>query len=217
MRVLIVEDEEDLAQAVKRALEEEGYACDAAADGQEGLFHALNWPYDALVLDLMLPGLPGLELLARLREAGVGTPVLILTARDALADKVHGLDAGADDYLTKPFSLAELLARVRALVRRGAGSPAPRISIGDVEVDTSGRMVRKAGRDVSLTPMEYAVLELLALHRGRLVSRTMIYDHVYDASDPTLSNVVDVYVANLRRKLGRDLIRTRRGEGYLIP
>jgi len=215
MRVLVVEDEPDLARAIARALEEEGFSVDIAADGESGLFNATSWDYDVLVLDLMLPRLDGWTLLERLRRSK-RTPVLVLTARDALPDKLRGLNAGADDYLTKPFELAELVARLRALVRRSAGRPAPLVRIGQVEIDTAARRVRRQGRDVELTPKEYALLELLAFHRGKLVTRTTIYDHIYDEQDDSLSNVVDVYVSNLRRKLGKSLIRTRRGQGYIV-
>ena len=215
MRILVVEDEAELARAVRKALEEEGFAVDVAADGETGLFNALSWDYDAVVLDLMLPRLDGWQVLRRLR-AKKDTPVLILTARDAEVDKVKGLNTGADDYLTKPFGLDELLARLRALIRRAARHPAPGIRLGDVEIDTAARTVRKGGKAVELAPKEYAILELLALRRGTLVTRTMIYDHVYDEDGDTLSNVVDVYVAALRRKLGKDFVKTRRGEGYII-
>ncbi len=215
MRILIVEDEADLARAVRKALEEEGFAVDVAPDGEIGLYNARTWAYDAIVLDLMLPKLDGWEVLRRLR-ATKDTPVLILTARDAAVDKVKGLNTGADDYLTKPFALDELLARLRALIRRAARHPAPRIRLGDVEIDTAARTVRKGGQAVDLAPKEYAVLELLALRRGTLVTRTLLYDHIYDESGDTLSNVVDVYVASLRKKLGKDLVKTRRGEGYIV-
>ncbi|MCI0339613.1 MAG: response regulator transcription factor [Planctomycetales bacterium] len=215
MRVLVVEDEADLARAVGRALEEEGYAVDVATDGEAGLWNAQSWEYDAVVLDLMLPRVPGETVLKRLREKKK-TPVLILTARDGVADRVRGLDAGADDYLVKPFALEELLARVRALVRRGAGEASPVIRLGEVEVDTAAREVRRRGKLVDLAAKEYALVELLALHRGKLVTRTKIYDHIYDQSDPTLSNVVDVYVSNVRKKLGAGFIETRRGEGYIV-
>ena len=215
MRILVVEDEAELARAVRKALEEEGFSVDVAVDGETGLFNALSWDYDAIALDLMLPKLDGWQVLRRLR-AKKDTPVLILTARDAEVDKVKGLNTGADDYLTKPFGLDELLARIRALIRRAARHPAPGIRLGDVEIDTAARTVRKGGKAVELAPKEYAILELLALRRGTLVTRTMIYDHVYDEDGDTLSNVVDVYVAALRRKLGKDFVKTRRGEGYII-
>ena len=217
MRILLVEDEIDLATAVRSALQEDGFACDHAADGEEALFDLTSWPYDAVVLDLMLPRVDGMEVLRRLREGGNKTPVLVLTARDAVADRIRGLDSGADDYLTKPFALGELTARLRALIRRAAGEPNPVIEVGEVRVDTAARAVERDDRPVPLAPKEYALFEMLVLHRGALVTRTMIYDHLYDESDPTCSNVVDVYVANLRKKLGHDLIRTRRGEGYIVP
>ncbi len=214
MRILVVEDEADLASALRRALVEEGFSVDVAPDGESGLFNAESWDYDAILLDIMLPRMDGWQVLKRLR-AKKKTPVLILTARDAVGDKVSGLNTGADDYLTKPFELSELIARVRALIRRSAEKPSPLLKLGTVEVNTAARSVKKSGRAVELTPKEYALVELLALHRGELVTRTMIYDHIYDENDDTLSNVVDVYVSNLRRKLGRDFVETRRGQGYI--
>ena len=215
MRILVVEDEPDLAAALKKALEEEGMSCDVAADGASGLFYAQSWDYDAIVLDLMLPRLDGWEILKRLRKEKT-TPVLILTARDATPEKVRGLDSGADDYLAKPFKLDELLARVRALIRRSAGHPSPVVRLGAVEIDTARRSVRKDGREIALAPKEYALVELLALHRGKLVTRTMIYEHIYDETDDSLSNVVDVYVSNIRKKLGAEFVETRRGLGYVV-
>ena len=215
MRILLVEDEPALGRAVRKAFEEEGFAVDLESDGESGLYAAQGGTYDAVVLDVMLPRLDGWSVLRKLRAARA-TPVLLLTARDAVADRVRGLNGGADDYLTKPFQLDELLARVRALIRRAAGKPSPLLKAGDVEIDTLGRRVRRAGRAVELTPKEYALLEFLAVHAGELVTRTMIYDHIYDDQDDSLSNVVDVYVSNLRRKLGRDLLETRRGEGYVL-
>jgi two-component system OmpR family response regulator len=215
MRVLVIEDETDLRRAVAGALREEGYAVDEAAEGEDGLFKACAWDYDAIVLDLMLPGLDGWELLRRLRRQRK-TPVLILTARDAVADRVRGLDAGADDYLVKPFALGELLARARALIRRAAGAATACLEIGDVVIDTGARVVSRLGQPVALTAREYALVELLALHRGRLVSRSTIYDHLFDENEDSLSNLVDVYVHNVRKKLGKDFITTRRGQGYLI-
>ena len=215
MRVLLIEDESDLLEALVQALREAGYAVDEASDGGDGLFKAAGTDYDAIVLDLMLPGMSGWDLLRELRKSK-STPVLILTARDTLPDRVKGLDAGADDYLTKPFELPELHARLRALIRRGAGQATAVITIGDVTVNTAERIVRKAGQVVALTPTEYALVELLALHRGRLVTRTMIYEHLFDEDNDTLSNLVDVHVANVRRKLGKEFITTRRGEGYQV-
>jgi two-component system OmpR family response regulator len=216
MRVLVVEDEPDLRSAVSQYLREEGYAVDTAADGADGLFKAQGVPYDAVVLDLMLPRMNGLDVLAKLRAGGSSTPVLVLTARDALADRVRGLDRGADDYLTKPFELAELAARLRALIRRAAGKPSPFVDIGDVRLDTVAKVASKGGEVVALTAREYGLVELLALHRGELVTRTQIYEHLFDEDDDTLSNLVDVHVSNVRRKLGKDFITTRRGLGYLI-
>ncbi|MCI0587089.1 MAG: response regulator transcription factor [Planctomycetes bacterium] len=215
MRILVVEDEPDLSRALRQALEEEGFACDVATDGETAAFDLESWDYDAVCLDLMLPGCDGRTLLARLRERKP-TPVLVLTARDALDDKVALLDAGADDYLTKPFELAELIARLRALIRRAANRPEPALAFGEVRVDTVARAVTRRGRPVALSPKEYAIVEYLARHRGELVTRTMIYGHVYDEREDTLSNVVDVYVSNIRRKLGRDFVRTRRGAGYIV-
>jgi two-component system OmpR family response regulator len=216
MRVLVVEDEPDLVTVLAQALREDGYAVDTATDGADGLFKARGVPYDAIVLDLMLPRMDGLTVLRELRGAGRTTPVLVLTARDALQDRVKGLDGGADDYLTKPFELAELAARLRALIRRAAGKASAVIELGDVSVDTAAKVVRKGGEPAPLTAREYALVELLALHRGELVTRSMIYDHLFDEEDDTLSNLVDVHVSNVRRKLGKDFITTRRGHGYLI-
>lgn len=215
MRVLVVEDEPELLAALARALREEGYAVDEAADGDEGLFKATSWAYDAIVLDLMLPKQTGWDVLARLRPERK-TPVLILTARDTVNDRVRGLDGGADDYLVKPFQLAELLARVRALIRRAAGQSSAEIVLGDVVLDTRARTVLRGGEPIVLTAREYALVELLALHRGRLVSRTEIYEHLFDENEDTLSNLLEVHVSNIRKKLGKDFISTRRGQGYII-
>lgn len=215
MRVLAIEDEPDLLNALVQALREEGYAVDEAADGEEGLYKATTWEYDAVVLDLMLPKLDGLSVLAKLRQTKK-TPVLILTARDAVADRVRGLDCGADDYLIKPFSLIELLARIRALIRRSSGIATSVIEIGDVSIDVSVRQVFKSGQTIPLTAREYALVEFLALRRGQLVDRTAIYEHLFDENDDSLSNLVEVHVHNVRKKLGKDFIVTRRGQGYLI-
>jgi len=197
-------------------LREEGYAIDTAADGRSGLFKATSSPYDAIVLDLMLPQLDGWGVLRELRRAGNAVPVLVLTARDALPDRVRGLDSGADDYLLKPFELAELLARLRALIRRAARTTDSKVEIGDVVVDLSAKQVTKDGEPVSLTAREYALVEFLALHRDELVTRSMIYDHLFDEDDDSMSNLVDVHVHNVRKKLGKDFLVTRRGQGYVI-
>jgi two-component system OmpR family response regulator len=215
MRILVVEDEADLASSLARALRDEGYAVDIAADGVDGLFKAESWDYDAIVLDIMLPKLDGWSLLQKLRQAKK-TPVLMLTARDTSRDRVQGLDSGADDYVVKPFDLPELLARLRALIRRAAGETRNIITIGEVTIDTSGRMVTRAGTPVSLTAREYSLLEYLALHRRKIVTRTTLYEHLFDEDDSTFSNLLDVHVSNLRKKLGSEFITTRRGHGYCI-
>ncbi|HEY5482075.1 MAG TPA: response regulator transcription factor [Verrucomicrobiae bacterium] len=215
MRVLAVEDEPDLLSSLIKALREDGYAVDGAPDGEEGLYKAESYDYDAIVLDIMLTGIDGWELLRRLRKTKK-TPVLMLTARDAVRDRVRGLDTGADDYLVKPFELAELLARLRALIRRSASQAQSRLQIGDVVIDTAARTVMRRGETIALTAREYSLLEFLALHRGKLVTRTTLYDHLFDENDSTLSNLLDVHVFNIRKKLGHDFITTRRGHGYSI-
>jgi len=215
MRILVVEDEPRLLHNLAKALREESYAVDTADNGDDGLFKAETYDYDAIVLDVMLPQLDGWEVLTRLRKQK-RTPVLMLTARDATKDRVRGLDGGADDYLIKPFDLDELLARLRALIRRSAGQVNPKLELGDVTIDTRARSVDRDGQPVALTAREYAILEYLALHRGEVVSRTTLYEHLFDESDDTLSNLVDVHVFSIRKKLGRDLIVTRRGQGYSI-
>lgn len=215
MRILVVEDEPRLLRALTRALCEEGYAVDTAAAGDEGLYKAESSDYDAIVLDVMLPRLDGWEVLERLRKQRP-TPVLMLTARDSSKDRVRGLDTGADDYLVKPFDLPELLARLRALIRRAAGQARSDLELGDVRIDTRARSVARAGQPVTLTAREYAILEYLALHRGEVVSRTALYEHVFDEHNDSLSNLVEVHIFNLRKKLGRGVITTRRGHGYCI-
>jgi len=215
MRVLIVEDEPRLLRNLERGLRDEGYAVDTAADGEEGVFKAENYDYDAILLDVMLPKLDGWEVLARLRKQKT-TPVLMLTARDSHADRVRGLDTGADDYVPKPFDLTELLARVRALIRRSANRTTNKIALGDVEIDMRARSVARAGQPVVMTAREYAILEYLALHRGKVISRTQLYEHLFDENDDTLSNLVDVHIFSIRKKLGQNVIATRRGQGYCI-
>ncbi len=215
MRLLVVDDEQRLLKSLSRALREAGYAVDVAADGVEGLFKAEECDYDAIVLDLMLPGMDGWTVLERLRKKK-STPVLMLTARGATEDRVRGLDSGADDYLPKPFDLPELLARVRALIRRATGQATSRIHLGLVGIDMRLKAVELDGKPVALTPREYAILEYLALHRGEVVSRSTLYEHLFDESEDTLSNLLDVHVFSIRRKLGADVILTRRGQGYLV-
>jgi DNA-binding response OmpR family regulator len=220
MRLLVVEDYPPLARSLSRGLGEAGYGVDLAADGEAGLSSAQAAPYDVIVLDLMLPKLDGYALLERLRLSGNPTPVLILTARQDLGDRVKGLDLGADDYLVKPFALAELLARIRALIRRRHGGHRSLISVGDLEIDTASRTVRRAGRPIELSAREYALLEYLALRQGETVTRSEIWEHIYDFASEPSSNVVDVYIGYLRRKIDREspmkLIRTRRGLGYVL-
>jgi two-component system OmpR family response regulator len=215
MRLLVVEDEPDLLAGLVRALRKQGYSVDSAADGEEALYKARETNYDAIVLDVMLPRVDGWEVLTRLRETKT-TPVLMLTARDRGADRVRGLDTGADDYLVKPFDLAELFARLRAIIRRGAKQARSRLEIGEVCIDTAARSVTRAGEAVKLTAREYVVLEYLALHRGEVTSRTTLYEHLFDEEESTLSNILDVHIFNLRKKLGPDFILTRRGHGYCI-
>jgi two-component system, OmpR family, response regulator len=215
MRVLVVEDEPALLAVVSQALREAGYAVDGAVDGEEGFYKATAWEYDAIVLDIMMPKRDGWSVLAALRKTHK-TPVLLLTARDTVTDKIRGLDIGADDYLIKPFDLGELLARVRALIRRSAGQAAPMIEIGDVTIDTGAKRVTLDDKPVVLTAREYAIVELLALRRGQVVTRTQIYEHIFDENDDSLSNLLEVHVMNVRKKLGKDFIGTRRGQGYVI-
>jgi DNA-binding response OmpR family regulator len=220
MRVLLVEDHKPLVRALRQGLEEEGFAVDVAYDGEEGDFKARTASYDVIILDRMLPKTDGLTLLQRWRKDGVTTHVLILSARDTGTDKVAGLNQGADDYMTKPFELDELLARLRALIRRGHQIKDPILRIGDLEIDTAGRSVKRGPQTIHLTPREYALLEFLAFHRGKVVTRTMIWNHLYDEQDENTSNVVDVYIRYLRNKIDKGfetpLILTRWGEGYML-
>jgi two-component system OmpR family response regulator len=226
MRLLVIEDDPALLRSLAATLREENYAVDTASDGEEGLRKARGTPYDAILLDVMLPKLDGWQILAALRSTPAGTsqatpapaaaPILMLTARDTVPDRVRGLDHGADDYLTKPFDTDELLARLRALIRRSAGRTSPLIHLGPVTLDTAARRVTLGGAGISLTAREYSLFECLAHHRGQVVTRTALYDHLFDEDDDTLSNLLDVHVSNLRKKLGPALIQTRRGHGYLV-
>ena len=215
MRILIIEDEVDLLASLAKALREEGYAVDTATDGEEGLYKAQSWDYDALVLDVMLPRIDGWAVLQRLRQTKK-SPVLMLTARDAARDRVRGLDTGADDYMVKPFDLDELFARLRALIRRAAGQTRNTLDINGHIIDTASRRVTCDGHVIALTAREYALVEFLALHRGEVVTRTTLYEHLFDEDDNTLSNLLDVHVSNLRKKLGTGFITTHRGHGYSI-
>ena len=220
MRILLIEDEKKVADFIARGLRAERFAVDVANDGPGGWERASNFDYDLVVLDLMLPGLSGTELLERLRRAGRNAAVLVLTARDGTRDKVATFEAGADDYLTKPFAFAELLVRVKALLRRPPVNPNHVLRVADLEVDRLTQQVRRAGKRIDLTAKEYALLEYLAAHAGRVLSRTMIVEHVWDESFEGLTNIVDVYVRHLRAKVddfaARKLIHTIRGVGYSL-
>ena len=220
MRVLVVEDEQVMAQSLHWGLQAEGYVVDIAGDGIDGLWKAQENAYDVIILDVMLPGLDGLALCQRLRAGGRHLPVLLLTARDAVDDRVAGLDSGADDYLSKPFAFRELLARVRALLRREGRSREPVLRAGDLTLDPATREVRRGGRAIELTSKEYAVLEYLLHHPNRVLTRTQIAEHVWDYDFVAMSNVIDVYIRSLRRKLDDDgatrLLHTVRGTGYQL-
>ncbi len=220
MRILLIEDDEKVSRAVSRGLEAERLAVDTVSDGHEALAMAQAGSYDLVILDLMLPGLHGTELLKRLRRADADVPVLVLTARDAVADKITNFEAGADDYLPKPFAFAELAVRVKALLRRGPVSRANVLRIADLEIDRLSHQVRRGGEPIKLTAKEYSLAEYLGLTKGRVVSRSMIVEHVWDQSFEGLTNIVDVYVRQLRAKLDEPfkhrLIHTARGAGYYL-
>ena len=220
MRLLVVEDEKKVARFIKKGLEEEGYAVDVAPDGEEGLGMALDGVHDLIILDIHLPRMDGLGILQELRKKKVTTPVLLLTVRAAIEDKVLGLDAGADDYLTKPFAFQELLARVRALLRRRAEAEAPVLQVADLTLDPARRLASRGGEKIDLTPKEFALLAYFMRNSGRVLTRTMISEHVWDYDFDTMTNVIDVYVNYLRKKIeaGREpkLIHTVRGAGYVL-
>ena len=216
MRLLVVEDDPDLARQLSEALGEAGYVVDTAHDGEEGHFLGDTEPYDAVILDLGLPTLDGLSVLERWREAGRDMPVLVLTARDRWREKVAGINAGADDYVAKPFHMEEVLARIRALVRRAAGLASNELVCGPLQIDTRGAKASIDGRSLSLTALEYRLLAYLAHHQGRVVSRTELIEHLYDQNFDRDSNTIEVFVGRLRKKLGVDLIHTARGLGYRL-
>jgi DNA-binding response OmpR family regulator len=220
VKILVVEDFQLLRESLAQGLREAGYAVDATGDGEEGLWYATTGDYDVIVLDLMLPGVDGLSILKKLRLKQSPAHVLVLTAKDTSEDRVRGLDSGADDYLVKPFVFAELLARVRALVRRKHQTKSPVLRTADLEIDTTRRLVRRAGQSIELSAREYAMLELLAARAGQVVTRDDIREHVYDFASSAESNVVDVFIGHLRRKIEREglprLIQTRRGHGYVL-
>jgi two-component system OmpR family response regulator len=220
VRVLVVEDSLRIATLVRRSLQEDGFAVDVAADGNEGLWMGVEHPYDAIVLDAMMPGLDGFEVCRQLRTQGCWAPVIMLTARTGIADRVAGLNAGADDYLGKPFALSELTARLHALIRRGSGERPVVLECGDLRLDPVSRSVTRAGVAVELTAKEFAVLELFMRRPGEVLTRTMILEHAWDMAFDPASNVVDQYIAYLRRKIdkpfGRDDLKTLRGSGYRL-
>lgn len=217
MRILVVEDEPRIAADIRRGLEAANYAVETVADGNEAWFKGETEDYDAIVLDLGLPRLDGLSVLRRLREAGIATPVLVLTARDSWRDKVEGIDAGADDYLAKPFQMEELLARLRAITRRAAGQASALIKAGPLEFDTRSQTATIDGRSLALTAMEYRLLAYLLLHRGRTMSQGELLEHIHSGDTDRDINAVEAIVARLRKKLGFPLIETHRGRGYCIP
>ena len=220
MRILIVEDDADLSQFIRKGLQEEGHAIDQAANGEDGLQLAMTYSYDLLILDIMLPKLDGLELCRQLRAKGYTIPILLLTARASIQDKVTGFDIGADDYLTKPFAFAELLARIRALLRRGGPQTPSRLTAADLELDPAARRVWRKEKEITLTNKEYALLEYLLRNKNRVLTRTAIIEHVWDINYDPMTNIVDAHIRALRAKIDRDfsppLITTVRGAGYML-
>lgn len=220
MRLLIVEDDEKLAGVLKKGLEEEQYAVDVSHDGIDGAHWAIENPYDVIILDIMLPKKDGVRICREVREAGIHTPILLLTARDGMEDKVRGLDAGADDYITKPFSFEELLARVRALLRRFQGYRGKLLKVSDLVLDPFSRKVARAGKDISLTAKEYALLEYFMRNAGRVLTETQIIEHVWDMNYESMANTVNVYIHHLRNKIDRGfekkLLHTIRGMGFVL-
>ena len=220
MKILIIEDEKKMAAILKQGLEEHAFVVDLAFDGEEGLYMAENFPYDAVLLDIMLPVMNGLTVLGKLRSKRSDLPVLLITARVEIEDRITGLNIGADDYITKPFDFSELLARLKSVIRRSKGKPSPLITIADLVIDTNSRTVRRAGREISLSATEYNLLEHLALNKGRVISRTELTEHIYDTEFDRDSNVIDVYINHLRKKLDkgfdRQIIHTMRGAGYVL-
>lgn len=220
MRILIIEDEKDLAHILKKGLGEKGFTVEVSLDGEEGLYIAETYPFDAILLDIMLPKIDGLTILKELRAKGVDVPVLMITAKGEIEDRIKGLDTGADDYIAKPFEFSELLARLKAVIRRSKGKPSSLITIDDLVIDINSRTVKRAGREIRLSSKEYNLLEYLALNEGRVISRTELIEHVYDADFDLDSNIIDVYINYLRNKIDRgfssQLIHTVRGAGYML-
>jgi DNA-binding response OmpR family regulator len=220
MKILIIEDEKKLAQLMKKGLEENSFTVDLSHDGEEGMYMATEFSYDAILLDLTLPKKDGLEILNSLRTGKSEVPVLVITARGGVEQKIQGLNLGADDYIAKPFDLNELIARLRTVIRRSKGKPSPLIVIEDLAIDTNAQRVQRRGKEISLTAKEFSLLEYLALNAGRVVSRTELIEHIYDTDSEGDSNVIDVYINYLRNKIDKgfdvQLIQTRRGAGYLL-
>lgn len=220
MRILLIEDEHKLSDNIKKGLVESGYAVDQAFDGEEGLYLAESESYDVIILDIMLPQMNGIDLCTQLRKKGNYAPILMLTAKSSIEDKVQGLDAGADDYLAKPFEFVELKSRINALIRRSSQKPTPIVTIGTIEVDTIHHTVKKRGKEIILTAKEFAILEFMARHKDEVVTRTQIIEHVWDYSFDNMSNVVDVFITTLRKKLkgskGEKFIHTIHGVGYKL-
>ncbi len=220
MRILIVEDEKTLANLIKQGFEEEGFAVDVAYDGEDGLFFAQNNIYDCIVLDIMLPVIDGITILKKLREQNNSTPVIMLTAKDTIKDKVLGLDSGSDDYLTKPFSFEELLSRTKAIIRRRYATSSPIIIIDNLEIDTAKKTVKRANIQIDLSAKEYALLEYLAVNKNKVISRSNIIEHLYNEEFDLDSNIIDVFINRIRNKIDRNfdkkLIHTIRGMGYAL-
>lgn len=220
MRVLIIEDEKNLAQILKKGLEENGFTAEVSLDGEEGLYMAETYPYDAVLLDIMLPEVDGLTILNTLRAKKIDVPVLMITAKGEIENRIKGLSIGADDYIAKPFDFSELLARLKAVIRRSKGKPSPIITIDNLVIDTNSRTVKRAGKEIRLSAKEYNLLEYLALNEGRVVSRTELIEHVYDAEFDLDSNIIDVYINYLRNKIDKgfdkQFIHTVRGAGYTL-
>lgn len=217
MKVLIIEDDSDIRESLIQTLEGQHFIVDAVAAGQEGLYRAMEWKYDAIILDIMLPELSGWEILQKLRQAKLVTPVLMLTALDEMDDRIRGLDGGADDFLTKPFSMRELIARLRALHRRATRQSANAIEIGSVLVDTAKKTVSLHGEPVTLTAAQYRIVAYLASRAGQLVSRAELEEAIVGEESDAISNVIDVQIHHIRRKLGKEFVQNRRGLGYIIP
>ena len=216
MKILIVEDNDRLRKSLLDYIRDDGFAADAAGDGEEGLYKAQNWDYDLIVLDVMLPKLDGWEVIQRLRQAGKTMPVIMLTARDKVDDRIKGLNCGADDYMVKPFEMDELIARIRAALRRSHGAPNPVLNAGPIQLNTATRTAFIEGTLVMLTAREYALLEILMNKQNEIVTRDYIYEHLFDERDETMSNMLDVYIYKLRQKFGKEHLQTRRGMGYML-